>query len=479
MARATPDAVVVGSGPNGLAAAITLARARRSVALLEANPTIGGGCRSMALTLPGFRHDLCSAAFPVAAASAFFRDLPLDRHGLTWIHPPVPLAHPLDDGTSVLLHRSVAATAANLGPDARAYRRLIAPLVPDWRRLSTHIFGPLVRLPHHPLALARFGLSALWPARTFATRHFEGPRARALFAGTAAHSISPLEQPLTASFSILFALLGHVAGWPIARGGAQTVADALASYFQSLGGALHTDRRVRSLDDLPPAACTLFDLTPRQLDAIAGDSFPHWYRRRLQRFRYGPGVFKVDYALDAPVPWASPDCAQAGTLHLGGTLEEIADSERAVARGEHPDRPFVLASQPSLFDSTRAPTGLHTLWAYCHVPHGSTLDVGARIDAQIERFAPGFSSRVLARSTRGPADFERENANHVGGDIGGGANDVLQLVARPTLWPPPYRTPSPHLFLCSASTPPGGGVHGLCGLGAARAALRRWHDWRD
>ena len=469
-----PDAVVVGAGPNGLAAAITLACAGRSTVVLEANSTAGGGCRSSEITLPGFVHDLCAAVFPVAAASPFLRQLPLARHGLEWIQPPVPLAHPLDGGRVVLLQTSVEATALGLGTDAGAYRRLMGPLADQWQRIAGHILGPLMRVPRHPLALTRFGLSALWPARAFAERHFRGEPARALFAGLAGHAIRPLEQPLTASFGLVFALLAHAVGWPIPRGGAQRLTDALVGYFRSLGGEVATDRRVRSLGDVPTAHRLLFDVTPRQLDRIAGIAFPDWYRRALRRYRYGPGVFKVDYALDGPIPWSAPGCALAGTVHLGGTLEEIAAAERLVAHGGHPEHPFVLLAQPSRFDPSRAPDGMETVWAYCHVPNGSGVDMAARIEAQIERFAPGFGRRVLARAMRGPADLERENENYLGGDIGGGANDVWQLVARPTPWPPPYRTPDGHIFLCSSSTPPGSGVHGLCGHLAARTALRGW-----
>lgn len=466
------DAVVVGAGPNGLAAAIELARAGRSVLVREAAEVLGGGLRSGEVTLPGFVHDLCSAIHPLAAASPFFRTVPLDAHGLEWVEPPVPLAHPLDGGEAAVLRRSVEETAEGLGPDAKAYTRVFRPLVDDWPQLEGALLGPLVRVPRHPFALARFGLGGLWPARRFARRTFEDEPARALFAGLAAHSILPLEKVASASFGLVLGLTGHAVGWPLPRGGSQAIADALASYLRSLGGEIVTGAPVESLDELSTARTVLCDVTPRQFLRLAGARLDGRYRRALERYRYGPGVFKLDWALSGPVPWAAPECAQAGTVHLGGTLDEIAASERAPERGETGDRPFVLLAQPTMFDPSRAPEGRHTAWAYCHVPNGSTVDMTDAIERQIERFAPGFGERVLARNATGPADLERRNANLVGGDIAGGSNELRQLVARPALRRVPYSTPLDGIYLCSASTPPGGGVHGMCGYLAARAALR-------
>ena len=464
------DAVVVGSGPNGLAAAIELARAGRSVQVREAAESIGGGLRSGALTLPGFTHDLCSAIHPMAAASPFFRTLPLAEHGLEWIEPPVPLAHPLDGGEAAVLRRSVDETAEGLAEDATSYRTLFGPLAASWSRLASELLGPLVHLPRHPVALTRFGLSALRPAASFARSRFDGRAARALFAGLAAHSILPLESLGSASFGLVLGTTGHAVGWPLPRGGSQRLADALASYLRSLGGEIQTGSPVESLAELS-ASTVLCDVTPRQFLRLADDRLPSRYRRALQRFRYGPGVFKLDWALSEPIPWESPACTQAGTVHLGGTLDEIAAAERAPARGETSAHPFVLLAQPSLFDDTRAPAGKHVAWAYCHVPNGSDADLTEAIEGQIERFAPGFGERVLARSVSSPADLEGRNPNLVGGDIGGGSNELRQLVARPVLRAVPYATPLEGVYLCSASTPPGGGVHGMCGYLAARAAL--------
>ena len=464
------DAVVVGSGPNGLAAAIELARAGRSVLVREAAEAVGGGLRSGELTLPGFVHDLCSAIHPMAAASPFFRTIPLSEHGLEWIEPPAPLAHPLENGRAAVLHRSVEETAAGLGVDEASYRGLFGPLAASWGELESALLGPLVRVPQHPLALARFGLSALQPADSFARRRFKGEPARALFAGLAGHSLLPLESIGSASFGLVLGTTGHAVGWPLPRGGSQRIADALAAYLRSLGGEVQTGAPVESLDELS-APTVLCDVTPRQLLRLAGDRLPPRYRRRLERFRYGPGVFKLDWALSGPIPWTAPLCAQAGTVHLGGTLEEIVASEQAPARGETSERPYVLLAQPTLFDASRAPEGKHTAWAYCHVPNGSTVDMTEAIEDQVERFAPGFRERVLARSALAPADLERRNPNLVGGDIGGGSNELRQLAARPVLRRVPYATPLDGVYLCSASTPPGGGVHGMCGYLAAHAAL--------
>jgi phytoene dehydrogenase-like protein len=469
--RPTHDAVVVGAGPNGLAAAITLARAGRSVLVLEGKETIGGGTRSAELTLPGFVHDVCAAIHPLGVASPFFRGLPLADHGLEWVFPPAAIAHPLDDGSAILVQRSVAATAAQLGGDAAAYRRLMGPLVADWRNVLGEMLGPL-RFPRHPLSMVRFGLAALLPAATLAKMLFRGERARAVFAGMAVHAMMPLEWPATAAFGLMLGILAHSVGWPMARGGSQRIADALAAHLRSLGGEILTDRPIEHFDDLPPARAILFDVTPRQLEKIAGDRLPAPYRRKLGGYRYGPGVFKMDYALDSPVPWQAAECLQAGTVHLGGTLAEIAASERAVWRGEHPERPYVLFVQQTPFDPTRAPAGKHTAWAYCHVPHGSTVDMTGRIEAQIERFAPGFGERILARSTRTAAEMAAYNPNYIGGDINGGVQDLRQLYTRPVASLNPYATPASGIFLCSSSTPPGGGVHGMCGYFAAQAALK-------
>jgi phytoene dehydrogenase-like protein len=463
-----PDAIVIGSGPNGLAAAIEIARAGRKVLVLEAEATIGGGVRSAELTLPGFVHDICSAVHPLAIASPFFRTLPLDAHGLRWVTPPLMLAHPLDDGTAATVAKSVEETAAQIGADGAAYRRLLGGVVNAWPQLEPAILGPL-RIPAHPFALARFGLSAIQPAAHLARRRFSTPGARALFAGIAAHGMLPLDQRPTAAFGLVLGAAAHVAGWVFPRGGAQSLTDALAAYFRSLGGEIVTGQRVTSVDDLPAARAVLCDLSPRPLLKIAGHKFPDWYRQKLEQYRYASGVFKVDWALETPVPWRASACAQAGTVHVGGTLEEIERGEQEAWSGRTPERPFVLVAQPSRFDTTRAPADRQTVWGYCHVPRGSTEDMLPRIEAQIERFAPGFRERVLARSVMRPADVERHNANYVGGDIGAGVSDIPQLFLRPTRLM--YSTPVRGLYICSASTPPGVGVHGMCGYFAAKRAL--------
>ena len=467
-----PDAVVVGSGPNGLAAAIVLARAGLSVLVLEAAATAGGGARTAELTLPGFRHDVCSAIHPLALGSPLLRTLELKRHGLEWIEPPAALAHPFDDGSAVLLERSVKATARQLGADADAYRALMAPLVERAGDLLGDVLGP-PRLPSHPLLLARFAALGIQSARGLARRRFTGERAHGLLAGLAAHSQLPLTSSPSAAFALLLGLLGHHVGWPLPRRGAQSLTDALVSCLRSLGGEIECRRRVDSLDELPPARTVLLDVTPRELDRLAGDRLPSAYRRALGRFRHGPGAFKLDLALAGPLPWRASACNRAATVHLGGTPAEIEASEAAVAAGRVPERPFVLLAQQSLFDPSRAPAGRHTVWAYCHVPNGSAVDMSGRIEAQIERFAPGFRDLALARRTHSPQELERYNPNYVGGDIGGGLNDLRQLVARPVARLVPYETPLPGVYLCSSSTPPGGGVHGMCGSWAARAALRR------
>ncbi len=466
------NAYVVGAGPNGLTAAIVLARAGLPVTLLEAQSSVGGGTRSDELTLPGFLHDVCSAVHPLAVSSPVFASFPLREHGLEWIQPPAALAHPLDDGTCLLVERSIENTAARIGLDEGVYRRVLGPLTAHWNRLIPEILAPL-HLPAHPLPLVMFGLLAPWSATLTARTLFRTARARALFAGMAAHSILPLERPVSAAFGWVLTAAAHAVGWPIPRGGSQHIANALATCFQSFGGRIVTNARVDSLDEFDRDALVLCDVTPRQLLRIAGKRLPEAYRRKLDNYRYGPGVFKMDWALDGPIPWNAPDCARAATVHIGGTMEEIAAAERAPWRGFAHERPFVLLAQPSLFDSTRAPAGKHTAWAYCHVPNGSTKDerdMTERIESQVERFAPGFRSRILARHAMGPAEMEQRNANLVGGDINGGEQGPGQLFLRPTA--SLYRTPARGLYLCSSSTPPGGGVHGMCGYHAARAALR-------
>jgi phytoene dehydrogenase-like protein len=464
------EAIVVGAGPNGLAAAIVLARAGRSVPVLEGRETVGGGVRSAELTLPGFVHDVCSAVHPLAIASPFLRELPLGDYGLEWIHPEAPLAHPFDDGSAAVLERSIWQTGETLGPDADAYRRLMGPLVMSWEKLAPELLGPL-RPPRHPFALARFGILAIRSAEGLAMSHFRGERARALFAGMSAHSMMSLEQPITASFGLVLGILGHAVGWPVARGGSQRISDALAAYLRSLGGGIATGVSVESVEELPPHQATLLDVTPQQVLKMAGSKLSGAYRRGLDRYRYGPGVFKLDWALDGPIPWKARECLRAGTVHLGGTMDEIVASERAVWQGCHSKRPYVILAQPSLFDSTRAPAGKHTVWAYCHVPNGSTFDMTKRIEAQIERFAPGFRERVLAGNVMSPASLERYNPNYVGGAINGGVQNIWQLFTRQVPRLVPYSTPVSGLYICSSSTPPGGGVHGMCGYHAARAVL--------
>lgn len=463
---------MIGSGPNGLAAAIALAQAGVSVLVVEAADEIGGGTRSAELTLPGFVHDVCSAVHPMGILSPFFRTLPLAAHGLVWLRPRASVAHPMDDGPAVMLYRSLARTGAGLGPDARAWERLVGPFLDDPHALLADVMAPL-RVPAHPLALLRFGLRGAFSANRLARLLFRGERARALFAGCAAHSVLPLEQPLTAALGALFALTAHVEDWPVAQGGSRAIARALASYLRSLGGRIETGRRIERLGEVGAARVVLFDTSPDQLARIAGDALPAGYRRRLERYRYGPGAFKLDWALDGPIPWRDPACREASTVHVGGSLDEIRASERDMYRGRHAARPFLILCQQSEIDPTRAPAGRHTGYAYCHVPHGSSVDMSEAIERQVERFAPGFRDRILARHAMSPLDFERYNPNYRGGAITGGVADALQLWNRPVTRLDPYATPNPRLFICSAATPPGGGVHGQCGSWAARSALRR------
>jgi phytoene dehydrogenase-like protein len=466
------DAVVVGAGPNGLAAAIRLAQEKLSVLVLEANNTIGGGTRSAELTVPGFTHDVCSAVHPLGIGSPFFRTLRLERYGLHWVHPQIPLAHPLERDAAAVLYRSTKETAAACGADESIYQNLMGPLVDGVENLSAEILQPLLHWPRHPVQLMRFGQLAVQSTARLIEKKFKDPRTRALFAGLAAHSFLPLESRPSAAFGLVLGLLAHAVGWPMARGGSQRIADALAAHLRYLGGEIQTGFRVEHVDQLPLARATLFDLTPLQLLLLLDEKVPSSYNRRLGRYRYGPGVFKIDYALNAAIPWRNEFCSRAGTLHIGGTFEEIAASEREVSQGKIPERPFVLLAQPTLVDSSRAPVGKQIAWAYCHVPNGSTFDMAERIEKQIERFAPGFRDCILARHTMNCEQMETKNANLVGGDINGGSADLRQLLARPIFSPTPYRIPVPGYYLCSSSTPPGGGVHGMCGFYAAEAALR-------
>jgi phytoene dehydrogenase-like protein len=466
-----PDAVVLGSGPNGLAAALTLARAGLAVDVIEGADTPGGGCRTEELTLPGFRHDACSAVHPLAAASPFFLGTDLAAHGVRLLMPEIPYAHPLDGGRAGVACGSVAQTAAGLGRDAAAYRRLMSPLVRDAAVIVPQALAPLFRsVPDHPIVMSRFGLTALRSASHLATR-FETDQARAMLAGAAAHAMLPLDAPLTAGFGLLFMLLAHSAGWPVAEGGSAAITDALIAELSSLGGRVSTGCWVGQLAELPRARAVLLDVTPRQFLKLAAGRLHSRYASALGRFSYGPGACKVDWALAGPVPWQAPACLQAGTVHVGGMFAEVARSESQVAAGQHADSPYCLFGQPGVVDPSRAPAGKHTAWAYCHVPPGSTVDMTDRIEAQIERFAPGFRDLILARSVRTAAEIERHNPNCVGGDVNGGAGTLRQTLFRPVARWNPYRTPLRGVYLCSSSTPPGGGVHGMCGTWAARTAL--------
>ena len=470
------DAIVVGAGTNGLAAAVRLAQKGFSTLVVERNSKVGGSARSEYLTLPGFLHDVCSAVHPLAAASPFLDALGLQKYGLEFIQPSLPVAHTITRDLAVAIHRSVAETAAGLGSDANGYRKLFEPLVTKRKSLVSEFLRPLLHLPRDPYAWVRFSLTALWSASYLAKRHFSGEPARALFAGLAAHACLPLEEPGSAAVALVLGMLAHGVGWPIPRGGTQALSNALAAILQSLGGKIETGVEVKRLEDLPRARVVLLDVTPRQFVEIAGGRLPTRYRDRLQRFRYGPGVFKIDYALKDPIPWSNEICRRAGTVHLGGTLQEVATAERAVADGRHPEQPFVLLAQPTILDPSRAPAGCHVAWAYCHVPNGSSFDMTRRIEEQIERFAPGFQDCVSSRHIMQPADLEKHNPNLIGGSISGGATDIAQLVARPILSLNPYRTPLTGVYLCSSSTPPGPGVHGMCGFHAANAALKYKHS---
>ena len=463
---------VVGSGPNGLAAAITLAQRGVRVTVYERGPGVGGACSTGEITLPGFHHDLGSSVYPLGIASPFFRSLPLERHGLRWIEPDAPLAHPLDDGTAVMLEHSLEQTAAQLGEhDGRAWTHLLGPLVADWERLVETVMHPLSRVPRHPLGLAKFGLAAAQPAALLGKLLFRSERARALLAGNAAHSVLPLTHVASSGAGLVLMAAAHASGWPLAAGGAQALSDALASYLASLGARIYLHAGIERLDQLDPADVTLFDTSSRALDRIAGQTLTPSFRTRMRHFQQGPGAFKMDWALSAPIPWAAKECLRAATVHVCGSMAEVVRSEAASHNGRRCARPFVLLVQPSLFDPSRAPAGRHTAWAYCHVPHGSTADYTDAIESQIERFAPGFRRCILARRTSSPGALEAWNPNLVGGDVSGGAMTLSQLLTRPTahLW----RTSNPRVYLCSASTPPGGGVHGMCGFLAAQAA------WRD
>jgi len=469
MANRDYDAVVVGAGPNGLAAAIVLQQKGLSVLLLEGSNTIGGGMRSAELTLPGFMHDICSAIHPLAATSPFFRSLPLHEFGLEYVYPVVAAAHPFDDGAAAVLAGPVKETAVRLGRDEEAYMRLMGPVVRDWDALLPQLLGPL-RWPSDPLSMVGFGVKALEPVTVLA-RRFSGREARGLLGGMAAHAIQPLTNVATSAFALVLMAAGHVKGWPAPRGGSVAIANALAAYFISLGGKIETGAYVRSLSQLPSSRAVLFDMTPRQLLQLGGHRWSSLYQRQLEQYRYGMGVFKIDWALDGPIPFTDMSCRQAGTVHIGGTLEEIVAGEAAAAAGGHPERPFVLLAQQSIFDPSRAPEGKHTAWAYCHVPNGSTLDQTEAIERQVERFAPGFRERILERHTFNTAQLEEYNSNYIGGDINGGIIDIRQLFTRPALRWSPYRTSEKGMYICSSSTPPGGGVHGMCGYWAARRAL--------
>jgi phytoene dehydrogenase-like protein len=475
------DVVVVGSGPNGLGAAVVLARAGWNVHVIEQADTVGGAARSAEVTRPNFVHDLGSAIHPLAAASPLFRRLPLDEYGLSWVQPDLPLAHPLDGGRAVAMHPSLETTARALGRDESRYRWLTAPFADRWKALLDEVLQPVLHLPRAPVLLARFGLRAIWPAQLLGKGLFRTEGARALLAGLAAHSNLPLSAFGSTAFGLVLGMVGHAVGWPFPEGGAGAITQALADYLQALGGTIETGRRVQNVNDLPQARAVVLNLTPRQVLRVARSRLPDHYERQMEQYRYGAAAFKVDYALSDPIPWAAEACRRAGTVHVGGTLDEIAASEQAVAEGRVPERPYVLLAQHSRFDSTRAPADQHTAWAYCHVPNGSTASATAQVERQIERFAPGFRDTIRERHVMGPQALEAWNPNLVGGDINGGALDLPQVVARPALRWSPYRVPActthgAQLYLASASTPPGGGVHGMAGRHAAHTVLSDAQD---
>jgi phytoene dehydrogenase-like protein len=465
------DAIIIGSGPNGLSAGVRLAQEGRSVKIFEAADTIGGGTRTQELTLPGFHHDVCSAIHPMAAGSPFFQSLALEQYGLEWIHPAYPLAHPFDDRPAAVLKRSLPQTAAELGEDEKAYCQLFAPFVNRWDDLASEILGPVPLPPVHPFLLSRFGLKALQPAQKLAEHQFRGERARALFAGLAAHSIMPLNKLSTSAIGLVMGITAHKFGWPLPKGGSHQITKALAKCFKDLGGEIETNAEISTLKELPKSSIILFNNTPKQILKIAGSALPAFYAKKMQSYKYGPGVFKIDIALDGPIPWADERCHDAGTVHLGGTCREIAASEQQIDEGKCLEQPFVLVAQQSLFDESRAPDGKHTVWAYCHVPNGSNGDMSKPILQQIERFAPGFSDLILKIHTMNTRELESYNSNYVGGDINGGRQDITQLFTRPAGLLDPYHIPETNLFICSSSTPPGGSVHGMCGYHAAESAL--------
>lgn len=465
------DAVVIGSGPNGLSAGIRLVLEGLSVKIFEASDTIGGGMRTQEIIRPGYYHDICSAIHPMAAASPFFKKLPLEQYGLKWIHPIHPAAHPLDNEPAAMLFDDLEETAFHLDDDAAYYQKTVKPIIKNWDSLTKDFLGPL-RLPKHPIKLGLFGLKALQPATLFQS-NFKTNRAKALFAGMAAHSILPLNRLATTAIGLVFLGTGHTGGWPLPEGGSQSLANTLAKLFKSLGGEIETGYRVSSVDELPDCRTFLFDLTPQQVLHIAGDRFTSSYKRKLKKFERGSGVFKIDYILKEPVPWKDSECRRAGTVHLGGTFDEIAQSEKVIAEGKHSDHPFVLIAQQSLFDKNRTPDNKETLWAYCHVPNGSTKDMTDIIEKQIERFAPGFKDVIDEKRTMNTRDFEEYNENYIGGDINGGRQDITQLFSRPVSFIHPYATPADGIYFCSSSTPPGGGVHGMCGYHAANLVLKK------
>jgi phytoene dehydrogenase-like protein len=465
------DAVVVGSGPNGLAAAIKLAEKGLSVLILEAKETPGGGVRTAELTLPGFLHDVCSAVHPLGYGSPFFKTLPLEKFGLEWIFSPIEMAHPFDDGSAALLYKSIDETAESLDEDKDVYKNLMNSLVEDWKKIEADIMGP-IKFPSHPFTALKFGLKAIPSAETFSKRYFKGKKAEAFFAGLSAHSFSPLTNLITASFGLVLGIYGHLSGWPFPKGGSQNITKALVSYFESLGGKIQTGINVKSFKDIPSAKAVLFDITPRQLIKIAGNKLPLSYILRLEKYRYGAGAFKIDFALSEPVPFKNDHCRKSCTLHLGGWYKDIKESERRIWEGKSPEKPFTIAVQQSLFDSTRAPHGKHTLWAYCHVPESFDKDISDVLIRQIERFAPGFRDIILEKHIISPKDYEEYNPNYIGGDINGGVQDWRQLFTRPVISFSPYSTPAKGIYLCSSSTPPGGGVHGLCGFHAAKKVIK-------